>query len=204
MDSEGKIFLRAGKEPQYVMDRNQIALIGLHNVANVLAALSIGAAMGLEAVSMREAVEGFRAVEHRLEWVAEVDGVQYYNDSKATNLESVRKALESFNEPLVLIAGGRDKRGDWGSMREFVAGRVRGLVMIGEATSLGMDAWGDAVAEARTAQTMEDAVRVATGMAGGQGLVLLSPGCSSYDMFENFEQRGQAFCSAVKELAEEK
>ena len=204
--------LTAGAAPRDVMLRADIPLPGLHNVENVLAALAIGAAMGLEPEVMADAVRRFQPVPHRIELVGEIDGVRYYNDSKGTNLDSVEKALQSFEEPaepggaaprrrIVLIAGGRDKGARWASLGRLVARTVRALVTIGEAAPLVREAWAPLVGETRDAPDMAEALAAARALAEPGDVVLLSPGCASFDMYANYEERGDHFRALVREMA---
>ena len=197
--ADGKLVLSLDPncDPIEVMPRADVPLPGMHNIENVLAALSIGAAMGLPARDMANGVRTFRAVPHRIEPVGEVDGVRYYNDSKATNLDSLEKALLSFNEPIILIAGGRDKGAPWTVLNELVAARVKGLVLVGEAAAIGRAAWASLVGKAVDAGSMAEAVSLAHSMASPGDVVLLSPACASYDMYRNFEERGDDFRNIV-------
>jgi UDP-N-acetylmuramoylalanine--D-glutamate ligase len=191
----------AGGAPVEVMAASEIPLPGLHNVENVLAALCMGAALGLDAAAMAQAVRSFRAVPHRIEFVAEINGARYYNDSKATNLDSVEKALLSFEEPIILIAGGRDKGAPWTVLNNLVARKVKGLVLIGEAAPIGRAAWGGLVPRVEDAPDMASAVAQARAMSDPGDVVLLSPGCASYDMYRNFEARGDDFRGLVRRMA---
>jgi UDP-N-acetylmuramoylalanine--D-glutamate ligase len=182
-----------------IMRRSEVPLPGLHNVQNVLAALCMAAAMGIDPAGMAEAVRTFPPVPHRIEPVGEINGVRYYNDSKATNLDSVEKALESLDAPIVLIAGGRDKGAPWTRLNDIVARRVKGLVLIGEAAPIGRKAWGAIVPLVEDAADMTEAVRIARSMAEPGDAVLLSPACASFDMYRNFEERGDHFRAIVAE-----
>ncbi|MBN1866430.1 UDP-N-acetylmuramoyl-L-alanine--D-glutamate ligase [Candidatus Sumerlaeota bacterium] len=187
-----------------IMTRSEIPLPGLHNVQNVLAALCMAAAMRIDPRGMAESVRTFPPVPHRIEPVGEIDGVRFYNDSKATNLDSLEKALESLDVPIVLIAGGRDKGAPWTRLNDLVARRVKGLVLIGEAAPIGREAWGRIVPRVEDASDMCDAVRRAREMASPGDAVLLSPACASFDMYRNFEERGDHFRSIVAEMSEER
>lgn len=189
-----------GNPPRAIMARSDIPLPGLHNVENVLAALTMAAAAGLSPLRLAPHVRSFRPVPHRIEFIGEIDGVRYYNDSKATNLDSLEKALESFDEPIVLIAGGRDKKAPWTRLNELVARRVRVLILIGEAAPIGRAAWGPIVPSTVDARDMVEAVAKARSMAARGDVVLLSPACASYDMYNNFEERGDHFREIVKEI----
>jgi len=162
------------------------------------AAAAAALAVGIPERAIAKALREFRGLPHRLAAVAEIDGVRYVNDSKATNVDALRRALESFTEPVTLIAGGRDKDGDFVSIRPLVMERVRHAIYVGEAAGKIEASWPD-VAHERAA-TLEEAVQVARARTEPGGVVLLSPGCASYDMFRNFEERGARFEAAVLEL----
>ena len=175
-----------------LLKMSETNLRGVHNAENVLATLATGLAMGLPVSRMREAICGYCPQPHRCELVAEIDGVTYINDSKATNVDAVEKALRSLPGRSVLIAGGRDKGLDFTSLRGVIAEKVKLAVLIGEAQNKMWRAWSRAVPCVR-AFSMEEAVRVAASHAGRKDTVLLSPACASFDMFENYEHRGDEF-----------
>jgi len=187
-----------GNRAARIMPRSDIPLPGLHNVENVLAALTIGASTGLDHAAMADAVRSFRPVPHRIELVGEIGGARYYNDSKATNLVSLGRALDSFEEPIVLIAGGRDKGSPWEGLNDRVARRVKGLVLIGEAAPIARAAWGGLVPRVEDAPSMAEAVARARAMTAPGDIVLLSPACSSFDMYRNYEERGDDFREIVR------
>jgi UDP-N-acetylmuramoylalanine--D-glutamate ligase len=141
----------------------------------------------------------FRGVEHRLEWVAEIAGVQYFNDSKATNVDAAIKSLEAFPGRLLWIAGGRDKGADFTLLRPLVRQKVRHLVLIGEAAGKLREALHD-TAEITDARSLPDAVGLCRQIARPGDVVLLAPACASFDMFQNYEERGRVFKAAVREL----
>jgi UDP-N-acetylmuramoylalanine--D-glutamate ligase len=177
-----------------------VPLPGKHNLANVLAALTLMRAGGFDWERTIRGLRAFRAVEHRIEFVAEIDGVRYYNDSKSTNIDSLRVALESFPGSIVLIAGGRGKGSDYGVLMPLVQSRVKTLITLGEDAPLLEEAFGPAV-PAQRAHSMRDAVARARAAAGERDVVLLSPGCASFDMYNNFEERGHDFKACVSALA---
>ena len=144
-------------------------------------------------------MKGFKGLEHRLELVRELDGVKYINDSKGTNVGAVVKSVESFQEPLVLIAGGRDKAGDFRALRELVSQKVRAVILIGEASGKIKDALGD-VTDTRMAKDLAEAVTLSRQMAKKGDAVLLSPACASFDMFRDYEDRGRKFKKLVMDL----
>ena len=195
--SDGAILER----DRHVADVKDILLPGRHNLSNVLAALSMMRAGGFDWSRTLKGLRNFRGVEHRIEFVVKRDGVSYYNDSKSTNLDSLRVALESFESPLILIAGGQGKGADYGILRDLVRRRVKQLILLGEDTPLMETAFGDVVPVAR-ANSMEEAVQRAAVLAKDGDNVLLSPACASFDMFDNFEHRGRAFKKCVRKLKE--
>jgi UDP-N-acetylmuramoylalanine--D-glutamate ligase len=179
---------------------SEITLRGQHNVENVLAATACALWTGMAPSAIRRGISAFRGVAHRIERVHDERGVVYYNDSKGTNVDSTIKALESFSEPVVLIAGGKGKGQDFGPLAEVARGRVRRAVVIGQdggQIGAALERVGIAV---ERADSMEDAVRRAREAARTGDVVLLSPACASFDMFRNFEHRGDVFKSVVRAL----
>jgi UDP-N-acetylmuramoylalanine--D-glutamate ligase len=183
-----------------IMPVSEIALKGAHNVENVLAAVAIGMAAGVEPAAIRRAVKEFRAVEHRLEYVATLRGVQYYNDSKATNVDATIKALESFPANIHLILGGKDKGNDYSALSPLIAGRVKRVYTIGAAAAKIESQIGNSVPVVN-AQTLESAVRKAADLAIEGDIVLLAPACASFDQFPSYEHRGRVFKELVQSLA---
>jgi UDP-N-acetylmuramoylalanine--D-glutamate ligase len=185
--------------PIEIMPLDEIPLLGRHNVANVLAALSIGLAAELDPEALRAAVRDFEALPHRLQRVAVQDGITYVDDSKSTNPGSVVAALEAFAAPIVLIAGGKSKRTDFRAMGAAILKRTKAVVLIGEAA----DEMSEAIGSTRIARaaSMDEAVAIARGLAVSGDVVLLSPGCASFDMFASAEARGDAFARAANALA---
>ncbi|MBI2354396.1 MAG: UDP-N-acetylmuramoyl-L-alanine--D-glutamate ligase [Deltaproteobacteria bacterium] len=173
-------------------------LQGVHNLENIMAALACALLLGCRPDESFAAVRGFEALHHRMEFVREVNGVAYYEDSKATNVGSVEKALESFAE-ITLIAGGKDKGGTYAPLAPLVAERVRHLILIGEAAGR-MQAELGALTDTCRAATLEEAVRLAAEITRPGGTVLMSPACSSFDMFRDYEERAKRFIAAVKGL----
>jgi UDP-N-acetylmuramoylalanine--D-glutamate ligase len=181
--------------PVEIMPVSEIPLLGRHNVANVLAALAICLAAELDPEALRAAVREFTPLAHRLQLVAEQDGIEYIDDSKSTNPGSVVAALESFSKPIVLIAGGKSKRTDFRAMGEAIRKRAKAVVLIGEAA----DEIASAIdtKNAARATSMDEAVAIARSLAQPGDIVLLSPGCASFDMFASAEARGDAFAQAA-------
>ncbi len=184
--------------PVTVMHKEEIPLAGSHNVQNVMAALLAALAVGCELPALREAVKSFHAMPHRLEVVEEIDSVLYVDDSKSTNPGSVVAALRAYDRPIVLIAGGRAKGTDFIEMGVAIRQRAKALVVIGEAADE-IAACAEGVQTVRAA-SMVDAVRAARELAVAGDVVLLSPGCASFDMFRSAEDRGEQFAAAVLAL----
>jgi UDP-N-acetylmuramoylalanine--D-glutamate ligase len=173
-------------------------LQGVHNLENIMAALACTLLLGCRPAESFECVRDFEALRHRMEFVREHNGVRWYEDSKATNVGSVEKALESFND-ITLIAGGKDKGGSYTPLAPLVRERVRHLILIGEASVRMREELG-ALTDTRDAVTLEEAVVLAARITAPGGTVLMSPACSSFDMFRDYEERAQRFITAVKAL----
>jgi UDP-N-acetylmuramoylalanine--D-glutamate ligase len=188
----------AGAEHRFPAGELQIR--GQHNLENVMAALIPPLVEGCPPDVAWAAATAFAGLPHRMELVATVGGVRWYDDSKGTNVGSVVKSLAGLEAPVTLIAGGKDKQGDLAPLREPVAGKVRHLILIGEAAPR-MAAAFQEVTEVRRADSMAAAVALAAELTPAGGTVLLSPGCSSFDMFKSFEERGRIFAAAVRALA---
>jgi UDP-N-acetylmuramoylalanine--D-glutamate ligase len=196
---DGKVFCACDGAVREVMAVNDIRLKGVHNLENVLASALAAVAAGVEPGHIRGAVASFTGLEHRFETVDTIDGVEYIDDSKGTTVDSTRRALESCTKPVVLIAGGKDKHSDYALIRGTVADRVSHLVLIGEAAPVIKKAIGG-LAPTDEARTMQEAVETARRVAKDGWVVLLSPMCSSFDMFKNYKERGEAFREAVRSL----
>src|ERR1700736_5985583 len=182
-----------------IMQVSEISLKGAHNLENVLAAMCAGALMGCAPDKIRQAVRDFKAVEHRLEFVATIRGVDYYNDSKATNVDATIKALESFPANIHLILGGKDKGSDYTVLNDLLRQRVKRVYTIGAAaTKIESQIKGP---EFVHAETLENAIRKANVVATPGDVVLLAPACASFDQFKNYEQRGQVFKGIVRTLS---
>ncbi len=176
-----------------------LSIPGNHNVANALAVVALLKASGFGGEAALEGLKDFPGVEHRLELVCATDGITYYNDSKSTNIDSLAVALKAFDKPIVLIAGGEGKGADYSVLVELVAHRVKFLVTLGADAELMEAAWGAHVAHGR-AEDMAGAVAMATDAAAAGDVVLLSPGCASFDMYSDFEARGRHFKKIVTGL----
>jgi len=178
----------------------EITLRGAHNVENVLAATAMAMWTGMEPATIRKGIAMFRGVAHRIERVHDARGVTFYNDSKGTNVASTIKALESFPEPVILIAGGKGKGQDFVPLAAAARGRVRNAVLIGVDRDQIRRALHGAGVATEYAESMEEAVRLASRHARIGDVVLLSPACASFDMFQNYEHRGEVFKDAVRRL----
>ncbi|HTA52144.1 MAG TPA: UDP-N-acetylmuramoyl-L-alanine--D-glutamate ligase [Candidatus Acidoferrum sp.] len=194
------IFRHEGSET-LIAKRSDILLRGDHNVENVLAACAAAYLAGATPVAIANGVKTFRGVEHRLEFVGEIGGAQFYNDSKATNVDAALKAIEAFPGPLVLILGGKDKGSPYTPLAEPLRTRARAAVLIGESAEKIARDLGDAVPTVQ-AGTLERAVEIAAERLQPGDVVLLAPACSSFDQFENYEHRGRAFKQLVAQLKE--
>ncbi|HEM60831.1 MAG TPA: UDP-N-acetylmuramoyl-L-alanine--D-glutamate ligase, partial [Chloroflexi bacterium] len=205
---EGQITVRRDGRKQRICHVSDVQLRGPHNQENVLAACAIAAALGVESQAMRAAVLGFRGVEHRLEPVGEIDGVRYFDDSIATSPDRTMAALNSFSEPIVLLAGGREKHLPLEPLARVILSKVKALVLFGEAAPLLEKAVHDAQAEKPAtnlsilrSRDMSEAVDLAARVAEQGDVVLLSPACASFDMYSDYAQRGDHFQSLVREMA---
>jgi UDP-N-acetylmuramoylalanine--D-glutamate ligase len=196
--SDGWITIAEAGSRRRVLPAADVPLPGEHNLSNVMAAVGAGHAAGVEPQSIAEAVRQFKAVEHRLEPIGTFGGARWYNDSKATNPDSTYKALAAFSEPIVLIAGGRNKGIDLEPLAQAIAGRVAGLVTMGETgEELARRAREAGLRQVQRATDLTDAVRKAAALAQPGSVVLLSPAFTSYDMFRDYEDRGRRFKATV-------
>lgn len=194
-----QIISRLNGQEQVLLERQDILLRGAHNLENVMAALATGLACGVAPEAMRATIRAFKGVEHRLEFVAERSGVKYYNDSKATNVDAAIKSLEAFPGGITVILGGKDKGSDYAPLAPLVHERCAHAILIGAAAEKIASALGAACPLHRAA-TMRDAVRLGEQLTQPGGVVLLAPACASFDMFDNFEHRGQVFKEEVHRL----
>jgi len=199
----GYVVYRGGRDAEIerVMPLNKIPLKGEHNVENVLAAVCAARQAGALAAAIGQAVEKFQAVEHRLEFVATVNGVDYYNDSKATNVDATAKAIAAFPSGIHLILGGKDKGSDYTVLTPLLRERVRAVYTIGSAAAK-IESHLRGVVSLHSCETMDKAVSAAAVAARPGDVVLLAPACSSFDQFENYEHRGRVFKELVSEQRE--
>jgi UDP-N-acetylmuramoylalanine--D-glutamate ligase len=212
-DSAKQIFLRDGQifttlltddgNEIAVLDIKEIAVPGMHNVENIMAALAATfCAMRTkpdELEPLRQVIRNFKGVEHRIEFVAEIGGVKFYNDSKATNVDSTMKSLEAFERNVILILGGKDKGSDYTTLAPLIKERVKHIILIGAASDI-IAAQLEGLRLMTRATSMQEAVAQAIESASKGDIVLLAPACASFDMFDNYEHRGRVFKDAVKAL----
>lgn len=196
----GWVVSRSDRQTERLVPLSAIHLLGAHLVDDVLAAATVGSIVGASGDAMTVAVDGFRGLEHAMELVAEIGGVRFVNDSKATNVDAALHAVVSFEQGLVPIVGGRFKGGDFGLLREPLRQRARAVVAIGEAADRVVEALSDVVPVHR-AGSMAEAVARAYGLAQPNGVVLLAPACSSFDMFRDYADRGRRFKEEVARIA---
>jgi UDP-N-acetylmuramoylalanine--D-glutamate ligase len=196
----GQVVFRAGKDSpvETVIPLSGIPLKGEHNVENVLAAVCAARLVGVSAEVIRHAIEHFRAVEHRLEYVATINGVEFYNDSKATNVDATAKAIASFPSGIHLILGGKDKNSDYTLLADLLKSRVKGVYTIGSAAAK-IESHLRGVVPIHSCDTLDKAVLAAVTAAHPGDVVLLAPACSSFDQFESYEHRGRVFKELVHE-----
>lgn len=197
--ADGMLTVEALGKKHDIVRRDAISIPGEHNLANAMAASLAAVVMGVPAASIRATLKNFKGVEHRLEFVRELDGIAYVNDSKATNVDSVLYALRSYDRPLVVLMGGRDKGNDYALLREPVKKNVRAIVAIGESSGKVREAFSPVV-RVESAASMAEALESARGLARSGDIVLLSPACASFDWFENYEHRGRVFKELVMAL----
>ncbi len=199
----GRIILSLEKgTSEVLMPAAEIPLFGAHNRDNVMTAALIGRITGVPVACMRESIRSFQALEHRLERVSDVGGVEFVNDSKATTVDAAIKAIESFDRPIVLILGGKDKGSDFRPLRGAVAGRVKGIVLVGAAKDKIRTALEGAGVPMTEAHDYSEVVDKAYAAAAPGDIVLLAPACTSWDMFPSFEVRGETFKREVRRLAD--
>ncbi len=177
-------------------------LRGPHNAENVMAALGVGHVLGLNLAKAWRGICEYQPLAHRLETVGSLDGIEFVNDSKATNIDAMEKAIRSFERPVILIAGGKDKGFDFSNLTPLIRGKVKACILIGEMRQRMFEAWKDSVS-CVFSDSLEEAVSMAVRLGRRGDVVLLSPGCSSYDMFENYEERGDVFRRSVAQLVQQ-
>lgn len=189
----------ANEKQEKLMPTAETPLLGAHNRENIMASALVGLVFGIPSSDLKESIKGFEGLEHRLEKVLTLGEVEFYNDSKATNVNATLKSIQSFSRPIILILGGRDKGGNFSLLREPVKERVKTIILIGEAKDK-IEKSLNATVPVMRASDLAEAVRFAHSLALPGEVVLLAPGCTSFDMFRNFEDRGRAFKTEVYEL----
>jgi UDP-N-acetylmuramoylalanine--D-glutamate ligase len=182
------------------MPINELALEGKHNIKNAMAATAVAQLLNIRKQTIRESLTNFQGVEHRLEKVLKIQGVQYINDSKATNVNSVFYALDSMTTPTVWIVGGVDKGNDYDELMPLVREKVKAIVCLGVDNTKIINAFNNVVDVMVETTSMSEAVQLAQRLAEKGDSVLLSPACASFDLFENYEDRGQQFKQAIFNL----
>ena len=187
-------------QEEFTMETESIALEGKHNLKNAMAATSVAKLMKIRKATIRESLSNFQGVEHRLEKVLKIQNVQYINDSKATNVNATFFALDSMNTPTVWIVGGVDKGNDYNELMALVREKVKAVICLGVDNKKIIDAFGNVVDIMVEVNSMSDAVRMAQRITEKGDTVLLSPACASFDLFENYEDRGRQFKDAVHNL----
>lgn len=197
---DGNLVLRTNGASVPILPSNDFALHGVHNIENALAAIAVTNVCNVSEKIMGPALRSILPIEHRLMLIRERSGVRWYNDSKGTNVGAAVRSIESFEEPIILIAGGRDKHSDLTPLRPLVRNRVKNLILIGEARARFRSAFAG-LTECKEAESMAEAVRTADQVSRAGDIVLLSPACASFDMFENYEDRGIRFTNEVKKLS---
>jgi UDP-N-acetylmuramoylalanine--D-glutamate ligase len=196
----GVLTITLSGEGHAIIPSTDISLRGEHNLANAMAASLAAMVMGVTPASIRATLKNFKGVEHRLEFVRQLDGVEYVNDSKATNVDSVWYALRSFEKPIIVLMGGRDKGNDYSRLVESVREHVKAIIAIGESSGRVVNAF-TGVVPVTESSSMQDAVIAARERAVPGDVVLLSPACASFDWFSDYEHRGRVFKDAVMALS---
>ncbi|NWF76517.1 MAG: UDP-N-acetylmuramoyl-L-alanine--D-glutamate ligase [Nitrospirae bacterium] len=197
----GNIYCNFSDNPFPLIEVDEIKIKGVHNLENAMAASAMALLAGCSIEAVRDSLREFPGLEHRLEFVREIRGVRYFNDSKGTNVGAVMKSLESFPNSVILIAGGRDKAGDFSLLRDLVKAKVKALVLIGEASEKLKKSLGD-LTTTLIAEDLREALVMSRSISSSGDVVLLSPACASFDMFRDFEDRGRQFKKIVREIEE--
>ena len=198
---QGEWIVLKNKEEQRAMNTKDIPLKGIHNQENIMASILAGHLFGIPPDKIRNTITGFKGLEHRLEKVMTLKGVDFYNDSKATNIDAALKSIMSFDKKIILILGGRDKGGDFSRLKKQIKKRVKTIIVTGEASAKIIKAL-EKHAEIEEAPSLEQAVERAFELSIPGEAVLLAPACTSFDMFDNFEHRGRVFKGEVQNLSQ--
>jgi len=198
----GDWIVLSNKEEEKLIRTSVIPLLGIHNQENIMASALVGHILGIPPSRIKEPIKSFRGLEHRLEKVTSIRGVDFYDDSKATNVDATSKSIQSFDRNIILILGGRDKGGDFKKLRKPVKENVKMIIILGEAKEKIKTAL-KRIVPMETVSSIEEAVRLGYSRAKPQEVVLLAPACTSFDMFQNFEERGEVFKREVLSLEKE-
>ncbi|HTY36415.1 MAG TPA: UDP-N-acetylmuramoyl-L-alanine--D-glutamate ligase [Bacteroidota bacterium] len=199
-EDQGKLVTIVDGHRSEIISVDEITIKGPHNLYNAMASSLVGQLNGVSTASIRATLRNFKGVEHRQEFVREVNGVRFYNDSKATSVDAVWYALQAFDRPIVLMLGGRDKGNDYSRIADLVRKNVRAIVAMGESADNVEQAF-TGIKPLKKTSSIDEAVQTAQGFAQPGDVVLLSPACASFDWFENYEQRGRVFKELVKNLS---
>lgn len=197
---EGSVYSTLEEEKEDLLKKSEIPLKGSHNLENVLITLGISFAMGLDKKCVVDSIRKFKAVEHRMEFVRELNGVEYYNDSKGTNVDASIKAIEAFDNPIILLAGGYDKKADLIPLFDVMQGKVKKLFIFGDTKKLFKKLADQYNIEGEIVADMKEAVQKAYASSYYGDVVLLSPASAAWGMYDNFEIRGKDFKENVKRL----
>ncbi len=197
--AERKLFFKSSEFGKKQLGLEEMKLRGVHNLENVMAAACVSFLAGASKQGIQQTIDEFKGLEHRFEFVARKNRVSFYNDSKGTNIDSVARILESFARPVILIAGGRDKGGDYSILRDIIRQKVKMLILMGEAKEKLNRVLGG-VTETYVVGTLEEAILYAYQKSRSDDNIVFCPGCSSYDMFKNYKERGEAFKKIVFNL----
>ena len=197
---EKEIIIKTTDNNQFTMPIAKLGLQGQHNIKNAMAATTASKLLSIRKETIRRSLENFQGVEHRLEHVLKINNVKYINDSKGTNVNATFYALDSMETPTVWIVGGIDKGNDYSELFPLVNEKVKAIICLGVENEKIIKAFGDVVDIMVETHTMQDAVQVAYRLSKKGDTVLLSPACSSFDLFENYEDRGRKFKEAVRNL----
>jgi UDP-N-acetylmuramoylalanine--D-glutamate ligase len=199
--SNGKFLnFRGADDSVHSYRLTKVKLFGVHNQQNILAAIGAAEVCGCPPEKIQETLDNFQGLHHRIEFVQEINGISFYNDSKATNIDALLKSLQSFSKNIILIAGGREKGGDYSVLNEEIKMKVKLIIAIGE-VQVKFCSLFDSFTTTVCAKTLDEAVQTAFQNAVRGDIVLLAPACASFDMFANYEERGQKFIEAVGRLA---
>ncbi len=196
---ENGLITIANEGKKFQLDTSRILIRGPHNQENIMASALVASLFGVSEKTIKRIIYNFKGLEHRLEKVAEIEGVEFYNDSKATNVDATLKSIQSFDQRIILILGGRDKHGNFTKLREEINKRVKKIILIGEAREKIKKSLENTVSS-RYVSSLKEAVKLSFDLADRGDIVLLAPACASFDMFENFEHRGKVFKKEVLKL----